>query len=289
MASARAAGPLTVVDAHQHCWDLLPGRYAWLTPEMAEIYRPFGFDELLPHLTRQHVDGTVLVQADDDDRDTEDMFAIAAAHREVAGVVAYVPLDRPEEAAARLAELETRGKLVGVRNLIHDQPDPDWLRRPDVAEGLLLLERAGVPFDLVTSLPRHLEQVDYLSERFPDLRIVIDHLGKPPVKTDRTQPWSGTIRRAAANPRVFAKVSGLYPVVGELVDHDAADLRPWVDVALDAFGPDRLMMGSDWPVSVTAGGYDHVWGNLREVVTGYGPDVSRLLLGGTAVSCYGLG
>ncbi len=277
-----------VIDAHQHFWDPRPGGYAWLRAQPPQLSRAYGFADLAPQLARHRVAGTVLVQADDTDADTDAMFAVAAAHPEIRGVVAYLPLEQPERAADRLAELQRRPRFVGVRNLIHDQPDPDWLLRPDVAGGLRVLEQAGVPFDLVTSELRHLEHVGYLSERFPDLPIVVDHLGKPPVKTDGPTPWTTLIRRAAANPRVSAKVSGLYPAEGDWRLHGPADLRPWVDAALEAFGPHRLMVGSDWPVNVLAGGFDVVWSHLVEVLTGYGPEVTAAILGQTAVRCYGL-
>ena len=279
---------LTTVDAHQHFWDPQQVEYAWLSADTPDIYRRFDFEDLAPHLTRQVIDGTVLVQSADNDEDTESMFAIAAEHPAIAGVVGYIPLERPDWAASRLATLQQRDKFVGIRNLIHDQPDPDWLLRPDVADGLRLLEDANVPFDLVAVLPRHLEHVDYLSEQFPDLRIVIDHLAKPPVKAAETEPWTTLIRRAAANPRVYAKVSGLYPAVGDWSAHGPDDLRPWIDRALETFGPERLMIGSDWPIAVLAGGYDHVWQNLVQVITDYGAEVSRAVLGRTAVAFYGL-
>jgi L-fuconolactonase len=277
-----------VVDAHQHVWDLAAGGYAWLGVQPATLRRTIGFDELRPHLERNGVHGTVLVQADDTDADTDAMFDVAAEHPEVWGVVGYVPLERPAVAAERLAVLQARDRFVGVRNLIHDQPDPDWLLRPDVADGLRLLEQAGIPFDLVAVLPRHLEHVDYLTEHFAELPIVIDHLAKPPIKSPSAGPWEALIRRAAASPQVYGKVSGLYPATGDWADHTGDDLRRWVDVALEAFGPDRLMIGSDWPVSVLAGGYDVVWSELVDVLSGYGRDVSERVLGGTALAFYGL-
>ena len=198
--------------------------------------------------------GTVLVQAADRDEDTEAMLAEAAVNPPVLGVVGYVPLEQPERAAARLSELQQSDAFVGVRNLIHDQPDPDWLLRPDVAEGLALLERGGIPFDLVAVLPRHLEHVGYLSERFPALTVVIDHLAKPPIGTDRRQPWRDLMAPGRRNPRVVAKLSGLYrhgpgPAAG--VD----DVRPWISDAIELFGPERLLVGSDWPVAEVEGGY----------------------------------
>jgi L-fuconolactonase len=277
-----------VVDAHQHFWDPAQGGYAWLAEHPDAIRRRFDVDDLRPHLARNGVDGTVLVQADDSDADTDAMFALAADHPEIWGVVGYVPLEQPARAAERLAELATRERFVGVRNLIHDQPDPDWLLRADVADGLGLLEQADLPFDLVAVLPRHLEHVDYLSDRFPGLRIVIDHLSKPPIKSATAGPWETLIRRAATHPQVHAKVSGLYPAVGDWADHSVDDLRRWVDAALEAFGPDRLMIGSDWPVSVLAGGYDRVWSELVELLRGYGGEVAEAVLGRTATTFYGL-
>jgi L-fuconolactonase len=136
------------------------------------------------------------------------MFEVAAAHREIAGVVAWVPLDRPREAAERLDDLATRPAFA---TLIHDQADPDWLLRPDVGEGLALLEQRGVPFDVIAVLPRHLSHVPVLSERHPELRMVLDHLAHPPLGGASTGEWRALISAAARNPRVFAKVSGLYP------------------------------------------------------------------------------
>ena len=217
-----------IVDAHQHFWTPAPRAYAWLAREPASIRRPFGFDDLAPLLRAHRVTGTVLVQADDTDADTEAMFAVAAAHPEILGIVGYLPLAEPERAVARLAELRARGGLVGIRTLIHDQPDPDWLLQARVAEGLALLEREHLPFDLVAVLPRHLEHVGYLSERFPDLTIVIDHLSKPPVGTDRREPWHQLMRAAATNPRVVAKVSGLYPAAGGSVEGEPGRPAPLV-------------------------------------------------------------
>jgi L-fuconolactonase len=255
-----------IVDAHQHVWDLARSSYAWLGPQVPQWNRTFTFDELLPHLRRNGVDATVLVQSDDQDADTDLMLEVADQHPEVAAIVAYVPLDRPERAAERLAELRQDSRVVGVRNLIHDLPDPDWILRPDVDEGLGLLEDAGVTFDYVAVLPRHLEHVPTLSERHPRLRLVIDHLAKPPIGASGAEPWWSLIAVAAENPLVHAKVSGLYP--GTAPDSWTPDsIRPFVDRALDLFGPSRLMYGGDWPICVAAGGYDRVFEGLARVLS----------------------
>jgi L-fuconolactonase len=279
---------LPVVDAHQHLWDPATGWYGWLAQEPEVLQRAFTFDEARDALDALDVVGTVLVQAADRDEDTDAMLAEAAVNPRVLGVVGYVPLEQPERAARRLAELQTESAFVGVRNLIHDQPDPDWLRRPDVAEGLGLLEAAGVPFDLVAVLPRHLEHVGYLSERFPELSIVIDHLAKPPIGTDRRQPWYDLMAAAAGNPRVSAKLSGLYRA-GDGPPATDDDLRPWISDALELFGPERLLVGSDWPVAEAAGGYLPVTGSVIRVVRDLLDDGGAArVLAGTAAAVYGL-
>jgi len=268
-----------IIDAHQHVWDLQRSPYAWLGPHVPQWNRTFTFDELQPQLVAAGVGATVLVQSDDHDADTDLMLEVADAHPEVVAVVAYVPLERPAEAADRLARLRRDDRVVGVRNLIHDLPDPDFLLRPDVDEGLGVLEAAGATFDLVSVLPRHLEHVPVLSERHPDLRIVIDHLSKPPIGAADHEPWWSLIARAAENPRVHAKVSGLYPV---------EDARPFVDRALEVFGPERLMYGGDWPISVVAGTYQQVYDGLRAATAGLSEAESAQLWSGTAERFYAI-
>lgn len=283
---AERAAP--VIDAHQHLWDPQTGWYDWLAREPDALQRRFVFDDARAAIDALDVVGTVLVQAADRSEDTDAMLAEAVANPLVRGVVGYLPLHRPAEAAERLSALRHHPSLVGVRTLIHDRADPDWLRRDDVAEGLALLETAGLPFDLVAVLPRHLEHVDYLSERFPALTLVIDHLAKPPVGTDRRQPWADLMRRAAANPRVMAKVSGLYRAGGG-PPAGVEDLRPWVADAIEMFGPERLLVGSDWPVAEIEGGYQPVLGvvisTVRSLLDG---DAAAHVLAGTACRVYGL-
>lgn len=291
---------MMIIDAHQHFWNPATGWYGWLGGADERLRRRFDFADLAPSLARHQVAGTVLVQAADSDDDTDAMFAVAATHSEVLGVVAYLALEQPERAAARLAELQTKERFVGVRSLIHDRPDPNWLRRDDVAEGLGLLEDHDVSFDLVTSGPEHLAQLEYLSMRFPGLRIVLDHLGTPPVGLDPKGPqaltWARQLKVAASNPLVSAKVSGLYPRLNGSVEVAATGtppfgptlIRPWIEQALALFGPDRLMFGSDWPVAEVVGGYDPVVGALRAVLASYGPKLAAQLLGGTALSVYRL-
>jgi L-fuconolactonase len=274
-----------IIDAHQHVWDLERAAYPWLGPHLPAWNRTFTFEELQPHLRRAGVDATVMVQSADNHEDTDLMLSVADEHPEVVAVVAYVPLDRPDEAHERLTALRRDRRVVGVRNLIHEQSDPDWLLRPEVDAGLGVLEDADVTFDLVSVLPRHLEHVMTLSERHPELRIVIDHLSKPPIGAVDPEPWWSLIAAAAHNPLVHAKVSGLYP--GDDPDSWTPEaVRPFLDRALEVFGPHRLMYGGDWPISVAADGYDRVFDGLIELLDPLDPDDRDAVLAGTARTFY---
>ena len=277
-----------IIDAHTHIWERASGDYTWLTSEHGVIYDDFGLEDFAPVREAAGVDQVILVQAADTPGDTDRMLAAAAAHPEVVGVVAWLPLagaDLREQLDARLAT----GRVVGVRALIHGMADGEWMLRPDVAAGLEVLAAADVPFDFVTSGPAALALVPRLMHRHPSLRLVIDHLGKPPVGGDASQfeEWSRLLRGAAASPRVAAKLSGLASAVGAPDGWTVDDLRPIVGEAVAAFGPDRLMYGGDWPVSNLAGGYRRTFEGLHAALDVSQRDLERIHRG-TAVEWYGL-
>ena len=276
-----------IIDAHQHVWDLDRARYDWLTDEMRPIDRTMTEDEVLPQLQRAGVQGVVLVQAADEVADTELMLDVAERYPQVVGVVAYVPLEQPEQVAAQLEQLASRSVVVGVRNLIHTRPDPDFLMWPAVAESLDLVAAAGLAFDVVSALPRHLELVPLLGEAHPDLRLVVDHLSRPPIGHAGVEPWWSLIAQAARNPKVSAKVSGLYPDADRRA-WSTSLVRPFVERALEVFGPQRLMYGGDWPISVLAGGYQRVWEGLAPFFDELSAPDRANVLGGTARRCYRL-
>lgn len=279
-----------IIDAHQHVWDLARADYDWLDSGLAPIDRTMDLAEIAPAMRRAGVGGTVLVQSADNAGDTANMLRIGDLHPEVVGVVAWVPLDDPRRAAEMLDGLRRDDRVVGVRALIHSYPDPEWILRPDVDEGLGLLEAAGATFDFVVGSPAAMAVLPELSERHPALTIVLDHLGKPPIggsEADRVV-WRRLLAAAAANPRVSAKVSGLYAASGAMGDWTLDAIRPFVDDALELFGTDRLMAGGDWPISVLAGGYERVWDALLALAAGLDPRESEALLGGTAAAVYGL-
>ena len=279
---------MLVVDAHQHFWDPNRVYYSWLAPYYPELDRRIGFDDLAPHLKANGVDVTVLVQSADSAEDNEAMWEIADEHAEIAGIVAWLPLDEPDRVGALLEQMSARGHLVGVRNLIHTRPDPDWIVRDDVSASLSTLEAAHVPFDLVSVLPRHLEHVPAICESYPELTIVIDHLSKPPIGAADIEPWRTLIARAARYPNVYAKVSGLYPSSNDRDPCNIDDVRRIVQYAFEIFGAKRLMFGSDWPICEVAGGYDVVAKALFSIFDELAPTEREAVLGNTASAVYSL-
>lgn len=274
-----------IVDAHLHLWDAQHTPQPWMQSEHAAIARPFGPDDLQPLLERNGIEAVVVVQGACLDSDTDYVFAEAERHEWIAAVTAWLALDDPDRARTRLAELETRPAFRGVRHLIHDEDDEHWILRPRVRESLALLEERDVILELPVVFPRHFGDVVVLSERFPRLRIVIDHLGKPPLGRDDMPRWGRDLRNAAAFPNVLAKLSGLNTAI-ERADWGVDDLLPSWEIALDAFGPERLMCGSDWPVLLLNGDYDRVWEANVQLVERLSPADAAALLGENAARVY---
>jgi L-fucono-1,5-lactonase len=253
-----------------------------MTSEHAAIARPFGPADLEPVLARNDIDAVVVVQGACLDSDTDYLLAEAERHDWIAAVTAWLPLDNPDRTRTRLDELETHSSFRAVRHLIHNEADPHWILQPPVQDSLALLEERRVILELPVVFPRHLGDVPILAERFSELPIVIDHLGKPPIGTDEMRTWARELGAAAACPAVHAKVSGLNTAL-DRPDWGVDDLLPACHTALELFGPARLMCGSDWPVALLNGDYDRVWDATRRVVEAVaGCDADALLGENTA-------
>lgn len=318
-----------VVDAHLHVWDPGRVRYPWLDPaadpDLAVLDRRYDLPEMVAPLAEHGVGSVVLVQAADSVEDSLAMLDVASRHRDlVAGVVAWVPLDRPDD-AARLLDSWSHEPVVGIRHLVHDEPDERWLLRPEVDAGLALLAERGLTFDVCAHTPALLALVPVLAERHPDLRLVVDHLAKPPIAAAGgaaggpagsggsagagagagaaagtaagaagpeeaaalRSVWERGIVAAARAPTVHVKLSGLNTVAGP--GWSAARFQPWVDVALEAFGPRRTLIGSDWPFArLAADSFDAVWSATAGTVAHLGAEDRARVLGGTARAVYRL-
>lgn len=276
-----------IIDAHQHVWDLDRAEYDWMGPGLGAIHRTVDLSELAPTLERLGIGGTVLVQAADNAADTDLMLDVAAREPLVKAVVAWAPLDDPVALAARLEELLARPVVAGIRVLVHER-EPRWVEQPAVDSGLALLAETGLSLDFPTAGFAALAELPRIGSRHPSLRIVVDHLGKPPIGAsagDRAQ-WRALIAEVAANPLTHAKLSGLYSSVGDLDSWTIDEVRPFVHDALDLFGADRLMYGGDWPVSMLAGGYERTWHALTTILSDLSSDERDAILGGTAARWY---
>jgi L-fuconolactonase len=274
-------GRAPVVDAHLHVWDLDRSEYAWLTP--GPLHRTFTPDEARAELEAAGIASAVLVQAEDSERDTDLMLEAADRHPWIAGVVGWVQLDDPAVAERQLER--DHESFCGVRHLVHDDPRDDFLLLSPVRRSLRLLAECGLPLDVPDAWPRHLAATADLAGALPELRIVIDHLGKPPFGGDDWPRWRATLAAVAAHPNTTAKVSGLQ-VPGRPFTPD--EVRPAWEAALELFGPARLMWGSDWPLTVLTGGYGRAWEGMSSLIAELTPHEQALILSGTATSVYGL-
>ncbi|MEU9558631.1 amidohydrolase family protein [Streptomyces fumanus] len=273
------------VDAHHHVWDLSVRDQDWLTgPGSAPLRRDFTVADLAPEARAAGVDRTVVVQTVTVPEETPELLALADAHDLIAGVVGWTDLTRPDVAGelARLRALPGGRYLKGVRHQVQGEPDPEWLLRPDVRRGLAAVAQAGLVYDLVV-LPHQLPACVRAAAALPGLTFVLDHLGKPPIATGALAPWAGHLRALAALPNTAAKLSGLLTEAGP--GWTTGDLRPYVATALEAFGPDRLMYGSDWPVCTARAPYGETLRLVRELTA---PHEHARVLGATATRVYGL-
>jgi L-fucono-1,5-lactonase len=280
-----------VIDAHHHLIDPGRHRYPWLTDELAAIDRPFGVDDLAPELARAGVDRTIVVQALSSTVETRELLEIAAATPWIAGVVGWVDLTAPDVLAALegLRAGPGGGMLVAIRHQVHDEPDADWLRRPDVEQGLRAIEAASLAYDLLVRT-RELPAALAAARDHPGLRLVIDHLAKPPLREGGAAglaAWGAALRPFGALPNVWGKLSGLV-TEADASAWDVADLAPAVEVAFEIFGPGRLIFGSDWPVCLLAASYADVTSAARELTAALTREEQALVFGGTAARVYGL-
>lgn len=277
-----------IIDTHQHAWDLDRVAYPWLTPEYGPIARTYLPSELEPQLKLAGVTATVMVQSANSYADTEYMFEQAEQYPWIIGVVGWAPLLYPDVAGRALERYARNPRFRGIRHLIHNEANPRWLLQERVIESLKLLAARGLTFDVVATLPEHMECIPILSERIPNLRMVIDHLGQPPVPTRELGRWGDDLKAAAANPNVYGKISGLGTTTGNWEGWTADDIKPYVHYALATFGADRCMCGGDWPVSVLAGGYVKAWTAYRTILGELAPAEQAAVFSQTALRFYGL-
>jgi L-fuconolactonase len=259
---------MRLADTHVHIWDFNRAEYAWLKGNTSILNRTYSIEELEAERITSGVSKGILVQAANNFEDTDWMLHVAVNTDWVAGIVGWLPLINPD---ATLKALQKKyGKenyFKGVRHLIHDEPDPEWLLQPEVINSLQILADHNIPYDVVGILPEHIETALQVAAKVPELRMVFDHLNQPPIATkEKFGKWGELMKEAATHKNFYAKISGLGLTAQKGSEWTTDDIKPYVGFAIEQFGTERCFMGGDWPVSLLAGSYSNTWKNFKEVI-----------------------
>jgi len=279
-----ANSPSRRIDSHVHFWQFARGDYGWLTPALAPIYRDFGRDELAPLIEAAGIDAVVLVQAAPSEAETHFLLDWAARYDRVAGVVGWVDMEA-RGAPAHIAALAGNRRLKGLRPMIHDIEDPEWMLRPELGPAFRAIAEHGLAFDALVR-PAHLAALRRLVDRHPDLRVVIDHAAKPAIASGQFADWAADMSGFARDTPVFCKLSGLVTEAG--ADWTDERLRRYVDHLVGAFPAARLLWGSDWPVVTLAASYGAWWGAANRLLGGLDAAARAHVFGAAAAAFYRL-
>ena len=273
------------IDAHQHFWHYSVAEYGWIGPNMAEIQQDRLPEDLAPLLQDANLDGTVAVQARQTLEETQWLLNLADQHEFIRGVVGWVDLRSPD-LRTQLERFSAHPRLRGVRHIVQDEPDDRFMLGDDFLRGIAALAEFDLTYDILI-LPRHLPVACKLVARYPDQPFVLDHMAKPPIRDGVLEPWAADIGRLAAYPNVVCKMSGMV-TEADWLGWRPSHFQPYLEVVLEAFGPTRLMFGSDWPVCTLAGTYYDVAGLAAGYARQLSADEQAEVWGGTARRFYGL-
>lgn len=271
-----------MIDSHQHFWRYAPDEYAWIDGSMAALRRDFLPEDLVRVMRPEGVDATIAVQAQQTEAETDWLLELAAHHPFVRGVVGWIDL-QAADATARVERVAQKPGLVGLRHVVQAEPD-GFLQRPAFRRGVAALEPHDLVYDILI-YARQLPDAIRFAAMLPRQRFVLDHLGKPDVRHDGLHQWRDALRELAALPHVWCKLSGLV-TEADWRSWTPSMLRPYLDAALESFGPSRVMFGSDWPVCTVAASYAQVVALVRDAVAEYSADEQRQILGATAEEVY---
>ena len=267
------------IDAHQHFWTYNDREFAWIDDSMAVLRRNFLPADLEPELKVSDFHGSVVVQTRQTLEETGWLLGLAEHNSSILGVVGWADLSSPD-IAAQLKKLAANPKLVGLRHIVQSEPDDRFLLRREFLRGIAALEQFDLAYDILI-YAKHLPVTIEFVETFPRQRFVLDHMAKPPIKSKEIDVWADGIRRLAAFPNVFCKLSGLV-TEADWQRWTSRDITPYLDVAFDSFGPERLMIGSDWPVCLVAASYAQATGVVKDYILKRAPDCASDVLGGNA-------
>jgi L-fuconolactonase len=273
------------IDAHQHFWKYNPQRDRWITDQMSILKRDFLPDDLIKELRANGIDGCVAIQADQSETETEFLLSLAEQHDWIAGVVGWLDLcsaKLPE----RLAHFSQCAKLRGLRHIVQSEPDDRFMLRQDFCRGIARLKDFDLTFDILI-YPRQLPAAIELVHKFPQQKFVLDHKAKPAIRTGKIDAWAEQIGVLAGSPNVYCKVSGLV-TEADWTNWRPAEFEPYLDVAFNIFGSDRLIFGSDWPVCLLAATYRQVRELVEQYVVRLPTRVREKIFGLNAIEFYGL-
>jgi L-fuconolactonase len=273
------------IDSHQHFWRYDPQQYDWITEEMRVLRRDFLPADLLLELRASEMDGSVAVQARQSLEETEFLLELAAKHDHIKAVVGWVDLQSPDVAES-LHRFSRSKKFRGVRHVVQGEPDDRFMLRPEFCRGIGCLKDYGLTYDILI-YARQLPAASELVARFPEQPFVIDHIAKPGIKAREIRLWAEQMRAIAQSPSVFCKVSGMV-TEADWKNWKDEDILPYLDVVLEAFGPERLMFGSDWPVCLVAASYGRVKSLIEAYTDKLSPHQREAIFGGNAAKFYGL-
>jgi len=281
----RSDSLLRTIDAHHHLWRYTPEEYGWIDESMAALQRDFLPADLVAELATAGIDGTIAVQARQTLAETRWLLNLAEQTPAIRGVVGWAPI-AGEDFRSVMEEFEDAAKLKGLRHIIQSEKDAHYILREDFNAGIRALQGSGLVYDILVyerQLPQTLEFVD----AHPNQVFVLDHIAKPLIGDSVLEPWATHIRELGRRENVACKLSGMV-TEANWADWPSATLKPYLDVVVEAFGPARLMAGSDWPVCLVACGYQQWFDLLRQLFAGYSQEEQAALFGGTAISVYHL-
>jgi len=273
------------IDAHHHLWRYAKEEYGWIDDEMKALRRDFLPRDLYAEMAAAGVDGTVVVQARQTLEETRWLLDLAEESEAIRGVVGWAPI-AGEEFPGCMEEFDGRAKLKGLRHVIQGEVDENYILREDFNSGIRTMLGSGLVYDILI-YERHLPQTIEFVDEHPDQVFVLDHIAKPPIVGGVLQPWADKMRELGKRGNVSCKVSGMV-TEAKWSEWTPETLKPYLDVAVEAFGPERLMAGSDWPVCLVASGYAQWFGVLSDYFKGFSDAERARVFGGTAIQVYGL-
>ena len=278
---------MSVIDSHHHFWWTARRSHKFPPSFGTSLARDFTPEDMIPELRRARIDGTVLVQSLNDFDETLEYIELAHQYDFVRGVVGWVPMADPAACARALEQLTPHKKFVGVRHLNNFEPDPNWMQLAGVSESIGLLAKAGLVLEAIPNTPPQLDSFLKVSERYPDMKLNLNHLGRPPLPEKGWEPWASQMARAAQNPNMSVKLS----IGGDIANQwkwNTDEIRRYVDHVIGLFGAERVMVASNWPVILLSGSFAEVWAGIEDLVAGLSPHELKAVMGGTVEKIYGL-